>query len=721
MTLPTQNPIPSSTKNDQLFNAEKIDQVVNSDDLQYTDRFGKKRYTFAGLYNFIQTWISGISGPTGAGNIGYNTSDVGTQLDNFNYDFANKVVDSVAVLRNLTAGKLVRRTLVKNSAGYANGGEFVADPLDTTTADDGVFTIISKDNIRFKRSLPASGRYQIDWWYDPTTDSADYSLVINKAANFVKTSNSDDTALLPTYQTGLTMVGSGGIKKCLTGAVIFAYLNDWDFNGTILDYTGTTLTGIDYFRVRTARCSTVSNLTIRGLTSKDQVSNNTGFAMGSFAPNVYGVPCASVEINNLLVENASNAIRLGSNVYIVKFSNSYFTGYLKGITCDASPVNSGENMSFDHCVFANGAMPIFLTTFSLNFLHCSFDYNGWGTEAAMLAWKDNGYFNINGNMNFDRCHFEWGNQFSRWQGPVFKGIGTVSIKDSVIHIADIQNIDSGMTYPRNIHTYFYQSTDANLKTSFLILQDVNVANSCWDTSNGAWTNGFRCDMDGMVISRFQGMYRNFWKTPYTDFTNYVNSHLPSLLPNSTYQNTAAAAIAAYPASSKLTMTGDSNATISYDSTNNAIIVSTTTNTTSNVVTLDWYVRAVPYAFPLWSTSIIGDSANTTVAGDLANVNLAGSVMGGFLASNGTFTATQRLTWTPTAAGIATAKSLRTAYITGTDDYLPCSDANIEYIRLRITLTNFYATTAGNKITAKITPPRLEFVKVGFSDSLRRTA
>lgn len=70
MTLPTQNPIPSSLKNDQLFNAEKIDQVVNSDDLQYTDRFGKKRFTFSGLYNVIQNWIASLSSSSGASSVG---------------------------------------------------------------------------------------------------------------------------------------------------------------------------------------------------------------------------------------------------------------------------------------------------------------------------------------------------------------------------------------------------------------------------------------------------------------------------------------------------------------------------------------------------------------------------------------------------------------------------------------------------------------------------
>lgn len=70
MTQPTKNPIPSGNILDQIFNGEKIDEVVNSDNLEYTDRFGKKRFTLSGIYNFIQTWLSGLSGVTGASKIG---------------------------------------------------------------------------------------------------------------------------------------------------------------------------------------------------------------------------------------------------------------------------------------------------------------------------------------------------------------------------------------------------------------------------------------------------------------------------------------------------------------------------------------------------------------------------------------------------------------------------------------------------------------------------
>lgn len=70
MTLPTNNPIPSYAKDDQLFNAEKIDEVVNGDNDQYADRFGNKRFTLTGLYNLVKKWLSTAASEEGAANIG---------------------------------------------------------------------------------------------------------------------------------------------------------------------------------------------------------------------------------------------------------------------------------------------------------------------------------------------------------------------------------------------------------------------------------------------------------------------------------------------------------------------------------------------------------------------------------------------------------------------------------------------------------------------------
>lgn len=76
MTLPTKNPIPSGNILDQIFNGEKIDEVVNSNNETYLDRFGVSRLTFAGMVKYIQTFLSGLTGTTGASSVG--SSDGGT-------------------------------------------------------------------------------------------------------------------------------------------------------------------------------------------------------------------------------------------------------------------------------------------------------------------------------------------------------------------------------------------------------------------------------------------------------------------------------------------------------------------------------------------------------------------------------------------------------------------------------------------------------------------
>ncbi|BEH89762.1 hypothetical protein [Klebsiella phage phiKp_32] len=70
MTTPTQNNIPSSTAIDVRFNTEKLDEIVNSDNETYDDRFGAKRFTMKGIVTSIQTFFSNLTGNTGAGNIG---------------------------------------------------------------------------------------------------------------------------------------------------------------------------------------------------------------------------------------------------------------------------------------------------------------------------------------------------------------------------------------------------------------------------------------------------------------------------------------------------------------------------------------------------------------------------------------------------------------------------------------------------------------------------
>lgn len=48
-TTPTNNPVPSNDLNDFRYNCEKVDEIVNSDNEKYSDRFGVERYTIDGV------------------------------------------------------------------------------------------------------------------------------------------------------------------------------------------------------------------------------------------------------------------------------------------------------------------------------------------------------------------------------------------------------------------------------------------------------------------------------------------------------------------------------------------------------------------------------------------------------------------------------------------------------------------------------------------------
>ncbi len=173
MTLPTQNPIPSNLKNDQLFNAEKIDEVVNSDDLQYTDRFGKKRFTFTGLYNIIQNWMGGISGLTGANNVG-TLSGLSVQSELIG-------VQSVEALRSLEPTYTDQRVKVLRSSptGVILNHDVYYDSSDKTSSDNGYSVFVTPNGNRWKTDITNG--------YNPLfligqEGYADISSAINKIA-----------------------------------------------------------------------------------------------------------------------------------------------------------------------------------------------------------------------------------------------------------------------------------------------------------------------------------------------------------------------------------------------------------------------------------------------------------------------------------------------------------------------------------------------------------
>lgn len=75
MTTLTNNEIPSSTAIDVRYNAEKLDEAVNSDNETYQDRFGNSRFTLKGLAVQVSNFFSSLlSTEEGKGGSLVNTS-----------------------------------------------------------------------------------------------------------------------------------------------------------------------------------------------------------------------------------------------------------------------------------------------------------------------------------------------------------------------------------------------------------------------------------------------------------------------------------------------------------------------------------------------------------------------------------------------------------------------------------------------------------------------
>lgn len=108
-TTPTTGEIPSNAAVDLKFNSEQFDRVMNSDDLTYTDRFGKKRITMKGVQElangFQNTFTNLLGSPNGFKLIGK--------------------VSSISAL-SILPGKDGDHVLVKgyNEGSELGGGEF---------------------------------------------------------------------------------------------------------------------------------------------------------------------------------------------------------------------------------------------------------------------------------------------------------------------------------------------------------------------------------------------------------------------------------------------------------------------------------------------------------------------------------------------------------------------------------------------------------------------
>lgn len=163
-TTPTNKPIPSEDPRDLKFNAGKIDEVVNSDNDSYTDRFGKTRITVSGFEkkanNKIDEIIKDTQQKADSSLVEIENraeQRIDTFIDNSQVSFDNFMSQSELRVDNF----------IQNS-GYSVIGDYYNGPLTINDYNEVIKYQWSLYKLKIETSLPfvTSGRTDESWLVD---------------------------------------------------------------------------------------------------------------------------------------------------------------------------------------------------------------------------------------------------------------------------------------------------------------------------------------------------------------------------------------------------------------------------------------------------------------------------------------------------------------------------------------------------------------------------
>lgn len=277
----------------------------------------------------------------------------------------------------------------------------------------------------------------------------------------------------------LYIPSSGGYPNCYSFAnpIVFTGLKltgAGEDYGTCLEYTGT---GIAF---TAGSWQNISNLAIVGTSNL-----GTGFLLQG----------AYTEINHVLIQGFNLGVTFGNNTYLDAFYHSNIQNNTKNLLWPGGLTNSGENIKFDHVVFANG----------LTYTNCAqFGVQGsYGPEVDLIA------------DSFDGCQLVNNEGIMRGVGDHFEDVGSgpLSVPFFVGYDSDL-NANTGQTYTR--------------------FADISVVNDHTDTANGAF------EVDRFASLSIDGL-ADYATTAQLFYLNTGSSGAPILnfkAPNNTRASTA---------------------------------------------------------------------------------------------------------------------------------------------------------------------------------------
>lgn len=360
----------------------------------------------------------------------------------------SNVVDSVSSLRSTepSINKIVQ-TISYYSGLNLGGATYYYDSSDTSSTDDGIFTIVTSGGARWKLRLQTNeiNIFQCGIKADATDEGSTLNSVISKINTYCSSKS------IRLKLNGLAYK----VKTSTTITIDVNYINLCNLE----IYVDTSLAPSSIMAILKIDGS-LDSIDTTPSSMNDIVVRGAGWRTTALIAGVLCSPSVNANLlisNNIRVLDCNYGLALGSNTYLVDFRGWTISRcrmcLVDSITAglETSISNSGENISFSKGAMGDSLQIAKIIDYNngshFAFHDVSFDYSGGGGTDSYVQFELS-----KGQYDFFSCHFESGNSNDR-------------INANYFNVADYTNVNfyGGWIIFNSVNTipYFFYCTGNN--------------------------------------------------------------------------------------------------------------------------------------------------------------------------------------------------------------------------------------------------------------------
>ncbi|QHJ80883.1 MAG: hypothetical protein [Bacteriophage sp.] len=404
-TTPNQKPVPSEDYVNMRFNAGKLDEFLNSSDETYTDRLGADHLTQQGIKRQALSGASlvvlvGFSFQSGATITANNQALLDTATGEY-FRWDGPIV---------SPGKVVAAGSTTPTIGEQGAGKWVGVG-DASLRYSLINSDINSGDALIKVILNTPGALE----RTQHSKNADYVSIfdfpiVSDGSGAGGTDNTDAINLALAYcaSTGKTLNLDGAKlftrgrhiynfkKHAINGGNATFFVSEDDDAAPVFYVIGHTAPGT---AIDKSAAYSFDDFSMYPGTVGVVRTNRDAFSIGDAS-----LDCGGAKSDNIYLSGFRYGLTFGSNSYIHNFTKWTFTRCDKGTYYPSGLSNSGENINFNQCVWANSTTGIDAGgDCVINVTNSSFDYT-----------PEKIYAHAGGIVKCDRCWFEGSDDDSIW-------------------------------------------------------------------------------------------------------------------------------------------------------------------------------------------------------------------------------------------------------------------------------------------------------------------